>query len=331
MYVVFMYERGEFTDSVLFALDAASGETRWSRTIAHVGNEPVVADGIIYWSSFEGSVHAIDEAGRPLWTAPGTDSNIGVPSLDDENRLFVSEIAGGSKYTWCLDRMSGATLWRFAHGGHSFRLTHADGRVYHASMAPTDMDEPPRGSLYCLDARTGRVQWSVTGREYLFNPVVIGERVYICSPRTLYIHRAADGRRLGEAELRGESGTVTAAAGTDRVVLWGNDSDETGDWVAAYTIERVRRLFGGEGARVTRLWRVHEAAGLCDAPLTLTADRLGYLTRDGVVRIIAAATGERLAELKLGTKTSEFGGMATGDDSLIVAHGREVFAFPPGH
>jgi outer membrane protein assembly factor BamB len=328
-YVVFMYDKVGLSESTLFAFDRGTGAQRWSYTIPHIGNEPVVASGVIYWSSFEGSVHAIDRQGSVLWKAPGTDAGIGVPVVDAGHRLFVSEIAGGAKYTWCLDRTTGATLWRFEHGGHTYRLCHSDDRLYHTSVMSHDIDTPPRCSFLCLSAVDGRVQWSVPGREYLFNPIVIDERVHVCSHRTLYVHTAVSGERLGKQDLGPESETTTVAPSTqpEQVIVWGSRTATGGDWIAGYALEQARRWFGPSRLGYRRLWRLDEPRRLCDAPIAVSADRLACVTHDGVVQTIASATGERLSELKLKTQPNEFGGLACTGEALLAAHGRDVFAF----
>ena len=329
VYVAFWYDKGGLVESTLFALDADSGVQRWSYRIDHVGNEPVVADDIVYWSSFEGAVHAIDREGRLLWKAPCTDASIGVPVISVGNRLFVAEISGGARWTWCLDRATGATLWRFEHGGHTYRLCHSGDRVYHTSVASAGIDESVWCSLHCLYAVDGSVQWSVSGPDYLFSPIVIDDRVHVCSHRSLYIHSAADGHRVSEEALGSDGETVTLAPGSwpAQTVVWGSRAAEGGDWIAAYTVDPVRRWFGGSRPQVRWLWRFKEPRRVCDAPLALPGGRLVYLTHDGTVQMIAGETGEPVLKLTQKTQSSEFGGLAIGNDILVAAHGRDVVLF----
>ena len=331
VYVAFMYEKGSFFGSTLFAFDAHTGVQRWSHTIDHVGNEPVVANDTVYWSSSEGAVHAIDRDGRVLWKAPGTNASIGVPVAGSGNRLFVAEIAGGARYTWCLDQTTGTTLWRFEHGGHTYRLCHSGDRVYHTS-ASAGMNEPARCSLHRLSAADGSAQWSISGHQYLFNPIIIDDRVHVCSHRSLYIHASAEGQRIAEETLGSDGETVTLAPGSvpGQTIVWGSRAKAGGDWIAAYTVEPVKRWFGGSRLQVRWVWRVDEPRRSCDAPLAMAGGRLVYLTHDGTVQTIAGETGERVSELRLKSQASEFGGLAVENDILVAAHGRDVVLFGLG-
>ncbi|HEX5717798.1 MAG TPA: PQQ-binding-like beta-propeller repeat protein [Thermoanaerobaculia bacterium] len=329
VYVAFFYDKRDFSESKLFAFDVESGAQKWAYTIDHVANEPVVADGVVYWSSFEGSIHALDGDGRLLWKAPGTDSNIGAPVLGGDDRLFVAEIAGGASNTWCLDRKTGATLWRFEHGGHTYRLHHSAGRLFHTAVAHTSMDEPTRCSLYCLSAANGSVLWSVSDREYLFNPIVLGDKVFVCSHHSARMYSIDSGKLLAEAPLEREKTTLHLASCSEqhRLIVWGDNYGQDADSVSAVEVSAARRLFGGEKPSLSRTWKVEEARGLCEAPIALSRERIMYLTHDGVLCVIASATGERLSETRLKTKPATFGGLSLVGDQLFVAHGREVFSF----
>jgi outer membrane protein assembly factor BamB len=328
-HVMFMYDRGDFVNSTLFALDLASGAERWSRAIEHIGNEPVLADGILYWSSFEGSIRALDPDGRTRWESAHANASIGVPVLGDGGRLFVSEIAGGAADTWCLDRATGRLLWRFRHGGHTYRLCYADGRLYHTSVSGGEPAAPLRSALYSLDAADGRVTWSAPDRDYLFNPIVLEGQLYVCSSRRLFVLDAARGRRLAEIELGKTNATHVLAPASlpDQPVTWEDNVGQGSDVVTAFSTRTVKRFFGGKGRELIRAWRVEEPRRLCEAPVTLSGDRLIYLTHDGTLCTLAHATGERLSEVPLKSGPSEFGGIAVSDAGLLVAHGRTAFAF----
>ena len=329
VHVAFMYDKGDFTGTTLFALDLDSGARRWSHTIAHVGNEPVVADGLVYWSSFEGAIHALDREGRALWTSPAADANLGVPVLGDGDRLFVSEIAGGATSTWCLDRATGRTLWRFAHGGHAYRLCYADGRVFHSSVSGGGPERPARSTLYSLAAADGRVAWSISARDYLFNPVVLEGRLGVCSFRSLLVYDAARGRRLAEVELGNGNATHTLAPSSshDQWIVWEDNAGQGADVIAAVIAKPVKRFVRGERLELTRAWRIEEPRAVCEPPISLPGDRLIYLTHDGTLCTLARASGERLSEESLKTGHSAFGGLALSNGRLIVAHGRTAFAF----
>ena len=247
-YVAFMYEKRGFWSSTLFALDLDTGSKRWSRTIEHVGSEAIAADGVVYWSGSDGSVRALDLHGRTLWESPHADASLGVPISGESDRLFVAEISGGAAHTWCLDRVTGRTLWRFANGGHTYRLDHADGRIFHCAVSGGEPGVPTRGTLYSLRATDGHVEWSVRSRDYLFNPIVHDGRLSVCSSRSLLLFDAARGRPLGEIELGKENTTYLLAPSSisRQPVVWQDSAGRGTDSIEVFSATPVKRLFSGE-------------------------------------------------------------------------------------
>jgi len=328
-YVVFFYDKGGSSESALLALERASGAEQWAFRIGHVGNEALVADGTTYWSSFEGSVYALDAQGQQRWKAPGAKAHIGIPVLAGDDRLVFAEFARGSRTTWCLDRNTGATVWRFDHGGHSYAVCYADGRVFHTSVIQSSMDGPPDSSLHCLSATDGRPLWKAKAQEFLFNPIACGDKVFVCSNRMLQVHSTHDGQLLAHAKLEENKTTLRVAEHStpQRLIVWRDDVEAERHSIRAFAVETVKRLFGGSSVNVTQTWDVAEKRGLCQPPIALPSDQLMYLTRDGVLCVLDAATGTRLSETPLKTKECMFGGITLAGDQLVVAHERDAFSF----
>jgi hypothetical protein len=155
---------------------------------------------------------------------------------------------------------------------------------------------------------------------------VLDDRVYISSRKSLRVHDAATGRLLAEGMLGSDrSYTVARGSSHDRVVVWGDDAGQGADSVVALQVASAKRFFRGEHLNVKPVWTIEEPRRVCEPPLALSPDRLIYLTHDGVLCDVATATGARLAEMKLKTKPSAFGGLARIGDRLVVAHGRDAF------
>jgi outer membrane protein assembly factor BamB len=326
VYVAFFHDRGGFTESRLIAFEQDSGKQAWSYVVDHVGNEPVVSGGTTFWSSFEGSVHALDAQGHLQWKGPGTRSNIGIPVADDA-RVVVAEIAGGSATTWCLDRRTGATVWRFDHGGHAHPIAMAGGRIFHSSVAPTRMDDPPSCTLHCISAQDGRSLWSRSADEHFFNPVVLEDRLYVCSNRALLAFGAGDGKPLGELMLESNRTAFRLSAGLDahRLYVCRDSHGQGADTVRAIDLGVKKGWFGREKIAPRVAWSLPEERGLCWPPVELPAGNLVYLTHDGVLCLVDATSGAVIAEKQLKTRPSTFGGIAVSGDRLVVSHGRDLF------
>jgi outer membrane protein assembly factor BamB len=331
VYVAFSYKKRDFEQSRLFALDLETGSEKWSYTVEHIGNEPVVDwNGVIYWSSFEGNVYALDAAGTLLWKEPGTTSNIFVPCLLGDDRLVVPEVAGGARCTWCLDRATGKVLWRFEHGGHVYPvLCHGD-RVLHSSVRSAFVTgtDTPEGTLSCLSAADGKPVWSVTDREYLFNPLVFGARVFVGSNRTVRAYALGTGKPLAQLRLETENWTLHLApcSTAEMLYVW-RDASFAGENDTITAVEPVtsKRLFRGETLTLRRRWKFAEPRGLCAAPISFPDGRLAYLTHNGVVCLIDPAMGASVAEIPLKSKPNKSGGLRLAGSRLIAVHGREVF------
>lgn len=328
VHAVFYYERGGFTESRLGVFDAASGGEVWSHRLAHVGNEPVVAEGGIYWSGYDGAVHALDGEGRVRWQAPGTKANIGMPVVQGE-RVIVAEILGGATATWCLDRATGRTLWRTETGGHAYRVLAAGERVYHSAAAPTRMDEPPRGTFCCLSIRDGRMLWSAACQDTFFSPLVCGRQVLVCDSRELHVFDAASGKAGPTLRLEPKGATLHLSAGAtaEQVIVRRDTHEQGGDSMRGVCLEEKRGFFGGLKTVPRLQWTLTEERGLCGPPVQLPSGRFVYLTHTGVLCLFDAGTGTRLAETSLGAASPAFGGIAVAEGRMAVAHGRSLHVF----
>jgi outer membrane protein assembly factor BamB len=328
--VSFHYDKAGFFQSTLCAFDVLTGDVVWTYVTDHIGNEPVALQGTTYWSSFEGVIHALDSQGQVIWRGPGCEANIGVPAVSGD-RIVVAEIAGQARFTWCLDRASGETLWKFDNGGHAYPLTIADGRVFHGAAASTLMDEPSKCSLFSLSLEDGKAGWSVTDKRYFFNPVVSGARLYVCSSRSLQARDASTGKLLAELPLESQQSTLTLIAGADdtRLYVWRDGHGQGADAITAVDVSSSRRFFG-EKVSLSVAWRREESRGLCEAPREVARHTLIYLTHDGVVNHLDAASGAPGKELRLKTKPCSFGGVAIADGRMFVTHGPHVLVYALG-
>jgi outer membrane protein assembly factor BamB len=158
-------------DSHAYALDAASGEPRWSRWVGGRGSSPAVAGGTVYIGGAQ-AVYALDAAsGQPWWEhhpADGTYFAGHAPAVAD-GTVYIA----GRNYSrkdgvlLALDAATGAVRWqlRRPRGRNDTSLAVAGQSVYVAC----------RGSawagayLLALDAATGAPRW----RRRLSSPITL--------------------------------------------------------------------------------------------------------------------------------------------------------------
>lgn len=108
-----------FDSGQVAALALRDGRTLWERSIAipsgrselerlvDIDADPVIADGVVYVTTFQGRVAALSlEAGQLLW-AREMSSYAGMAV--GATQLFVTDDTG---QVWALDRRTGATFWK---------------------------------------------------------------------------------------------------------------------------------------------------------------------------------------------------------------------------
>ncbi|WP_254279442.1 PQQ-binding-like beta-propeller repeat protein [Haloarcula marina] len=96
----------------LFALDPASGETKWSfETLNGTNGSAVVADGTVTFGTSDGEIYCLDAEGAPLWRYRGEDVRF---SQAGPIRVGDTLIAGATQEQsglYAIDAATGDTLW----------------------------------------------------------------------------------------------------------------------------------------------------------------------------------------------------------------------------
>jgi outer membrane protein assembly factor BamB len=138
----------------LWSADIGSGNSRKYRITA----SPIVADGRVFAMDASNDISAVSTAGAKLWTAnvmpAGARGNpvSGGGIAYGGGRLFATT---GYAEVVAMDPATGGVIWRQDLGAVAAGTpTVADGVVY---VGARD------GTGWALDAKTGKVQWQVTG------------------------------------------------------------------------------------------------------------------------------------------------------------------------
>ncbi len=156
-------------DGTVTAIDLDSGDVRWRFTTeGRVRSSPAVADGVVYAGSADGSLYAIAlEDGRELWR------------FDTEGRRLDS-----SRYGYDRRTITSSPAV-------------ADGAVFFGSRD---------GSLYAVDAATGRLRWRVLHDDTswsIASPAVVDGLVLDASSDAWFFHAvdAATGRVVWRVDI----------------------------------------------------------------------------------------------------------------------------------
>ena len=189
--------------SFLAALDARSGGTLWRFRAGVVETPPLLADGLVYFGSWDRRVYAVDaRTGRLRWSfQTGAKVKGGVA------------LAGGSVFAgsydgrlYAVDARSGRLRW--AAGGGSLGGLYATpsvakGRVFVGST---------NGRVYAFAAATGRLLWSKRTGSYVYSPLALsGGSAFVGS----YDHRLyALDQATGAARWSFDAGAPVSGAPT---------------------------------------------------------------------------------------------------------------------
>jgi len=203
-------------DGNLYALDAATGEPRWTfRTGDVVHASPAFADGVVYVGSWDGDLYAVDaRTGAEKWRFRGGQD----PAIHNQVGFQSSPaVVDGVVYVGCrdanlyaIDAATGREKWRVNHEGSWVIAspTVARGRVFYATSD---------SSLYLVvDAATGKEIVRRDSRAYVFSsPQLAGDVVLVgVLNGTLEARDAVSGDLLWdfqtEASRRNEGWVLTA-------------------------------------------------------------------------------------------------------------------------
>lgn len=184
-------------DSVLYALNAATGRKKWSfKTGGAVDASPIVAQGIIYFGSRDGIFYALDaETGNKKWQYDTYNSyySYSKPSISQSpavangivyfgNTITYSGYATGAFYA--LDGVTGEKKWGRSLGQYKSFYIHptvANGLVFHGSTGSTRID-----NFYAVNPQTGATVWSayiggLTSYGLSSKPLVVNKILYLIS------------------------------------------------------------------------------------------------------------------------------------------------------
>jgi len=157
-------------DGYVYCVDADSGNEIWNLTLTlrPLAGSPAISNGVIYLTTFNGEVLAldIDNEGDILWNQtfqedPAQGGTSSTPAIAYGN-VYVSEGYPGSARTFCFNATNGEPIWNTTEeediGGWTSSVAVADNKVFIGK--PAEGDWFGHNDTYALDAYTGEVIWS---------------------------------------------------------------------------------------------------------------------------------------------------------------------------
>jgi outer membrane protein assembly factor BamB len=255
-----------------------------------VNYSPVVADGIVYTSSYDGNLYALNAGtGEKIWNYNVTALGIGSSPTVAEGFVYVGS-GDQSRFLYAFNAYNGGLLWT-AYVGASVTSdpTIVNGVIY---LAANGM----YGSSSCvlaIDAKTGAELWNYSSTNNLAcTPAVVDGVVYIGSGGgCVHALNAGDGHEIW-SYTRNDAEYLTSPSVVNGVLYVGIN----GGSIGTYGFYALNATNGAE------LWK-YMASGIENYVLTTAAvyDGTVYVgSRNGDVYALKAADGTLIWHIMAG-------------------------------
>ena len=176
----------------LYCLNADNGSFQWRKKIGSgvIATPAFDNEGHLYIGSFGfllyGYVHCFNATtGAEIWKEQkgGVSTHFSPPAIIDDKVMISS--SSGDKQMFCLNKSNGDTLWNISfEDADDDGPSIADGKVY-CGFGPT---------MYCFDAETGVIDWSVQTGNIPTKPAIADGKVFFGTyPGDFYALDAATG------------------------------------------------------------------------------------------------------------------------------------------
>lgn len=228
----------------MYAVEADTGRQLWKTTTrGPVPCTPAVANGNVYFGSYDGKFYAVDaKSGAVKWKfATGGERRFEAKGLHgmqpkdqtiaDAFDVFLSSPAvvdgvvyfgSGDNYLYAVDASTGELRWKFKTGD----VVHASPAVVNGVVFVGSWDS----YFYAVDAKNGKEKWRFHGGEdalihnqvgFQSSPAVVDGVVYTgCRDAQLYALDAASGKLKWKVD-NALSWVITSAAVADSKVYFG--------------------------------------------------------------------------------------------------------------
>jgi len=162
--VVFVYFGTEANE---FICGNYRGQVEWHYwTKRPVTSSAIVSDGIVYFTSLDGYLYALDaRTGWVFWRFRMGKGSISSPAIM-EDYVYVGSADGN---IYCVERTRAREVWRFKTGYQVISSPVIHNGVLYCGSAD--------GKFYALDAKSGRLIWSFTTLGPITGSAVVAENM----------------------------------------------------------------------------------------------------------------------------------------------------------
>jgi outer membrane protein assembly factor BamB len=230
-----------------------------------------------------------------------------------EDKFFYAEIAGRSKYTRALDTNDGSVLWEYENGGHSYALA-TDHLAYIVHCSISGGFDEKTIILHCLNKDTGEAVWKINYDTYLFQPLIIGNYIYIGSRGHVGLFSLGTGELLATHQIEDGVAATARPIKTESGVIF---ITEQGRIFCINIIEAKKGLLRKKTTELEQLWSL-DLSSEVKARMVLVGKQLLVISEAGNIVKINSETGEILSQDKL-TGFKEGHGVATYENDIIVS------------
>lgn len=285
-------------DKHLYALDLVSGKLKWKVKLAHMKASPSVKGNRIYVGDLNGKFHCIQaDNGKELWSFEAEGEIHASANFHGENIIFGSH----DSKLYCLSP-EGKKLWAATTDGP---INAAAAVVGDLTFATGCSD----GILHVIDARTGKELGSIDLQgQTLATGAVVENRIYISMESNQVI--AADLKAMKkvwtfEPPRRAQAFRSSAAVSQGIVVAGSRD----------------KKVYGLNANTGAELWSFL-TDGQVDASPVIIGNRVyvGCMSNYGNFYVLDLKTGKKIQELELDSPVC--GSVGVGPDCVIVGTDR---------
>jgi outer membrane protein assembly factor BamB len=263
------------TDGWLRCLDRIDGSTRWSfATEGELLAPPALTDHLIIFGSGDGSLYALDHAGKLIWKVDLGVAIYGWPVIDGDV-VYIGDNLGRVHARRIAD---GSERWTFARADYAIESAVC---VWNDLVVAGAWD----GYLYALNRQTGELAWKALGpkssagrgiRYYApadCGPVAIGDQLFVTDRGYLLAAYDQGGTMNDPLDLN-----ITAIA-----------LDNAGQGLYARAIDDRVLRFDVAGQKV---WETSTPAGRFPIPPTVTQHGVFICSNSGLLQRLDVETGD---------------------------------------